>query len=44
MENYKYMIDTMNKINEEYFKVNTPSIELDGYKKTMMNCWKNTMN
>ena len=33
MENYKYMIEIMNKVNNEYLKVNTPSGELDGVQK-----------
>lgn len=33
MESYKYMIDMMNKVNNEYFKTNTPSGKLDGAQK-----------
>jgi len=32
MENYKYMMNIMNKVNE-HFKTDTPSIELDGVQK-----------
>ena len=38
MENYKYMIEIMNKVNNEYLKVNTPSGELDGVQKATTNC------
>ena len=33
MENYKYMIDIMNKVNEEYFKMDTPSVNAEGVQK-----------